>query len=115
MKLVTPHFHPAESEGLTNLVILYERLFQHGVELVPHTRVLSVDSGSLLTENVYAHSQGRIDGVDRVVWVDVPAVRDELYRAVRREFPEVYAIGDCLSPRNTSTAVLEGSEIGRRL
>lgn len=113
--LVTPHFYPAEGEGLTNLVTLYERLFQYGVELTPHTRVLGVEPGSLLTENVYTYSQGRINGVDRVVWVGAPAVQNALYRTIRRDFAEVYAIGDCLAPRNTATAILEGSEIGRRL
>jgi hypothetical protein len=115
VKLVTPLLHPAESTGLTNLVMLYERMFQHDVELVPHTRVLGVEAEALLTENVYTYNPGRIDGVNLVVWVGVPNAETALYRTIRRDYSEVYAIGDCLAPRNTATAVLEGSEIGRRL
>ncbi len=43
------------------------------------------------------------------------ASNQDIYQALKAEFPEVYAIGDCVSPRKAMHAILEGFKVGNQV
>jgi hypothetical protein len=55
------------------------------------------------------------DNFDTVIVVGPSEVRDELYVALKGKVEELYRIGDCLAPRKTDMAIVEGNRLGRML
>ncbi|MFC1964539.1 hypothetical protein ACFLWG_00835 [Chloroflexota bacterium] len=44
-----------------------------------------------------------------------PAPENRLVEELKGVVPEIFAIGDCMEPRNALFAIREGAEIGRRI
>jgi pyruvate/2-oxoglutarate dehydrogenase complex dihydrolipoamide dehydrogenase (E3) component len=40
---------------------------------------------------------------------------DDLYRALRGEVPELYAVGDCVAPRGVHQAILDATRAARAI
>ena len=59
--------------------------------------------------------EGRIEGVDAVVWVAGRRPNDELYFALKGKVPELYRVGDAVSPRLVENAIWDGEMVGRKL
>jgi hypothetical protein len=55
------------------------------------------------------------DNFDTVIVVGPSEVRDELYFALKDKVKELYRVGDCLAPRKTDMAIVEGNRLGRML
>jgi hypothetical protein len=51
--------------------------------------------------------------VDTVVLVAGGQADDLLYRSLEGRIDELYAVGDCLQPRDVEAAVYEGHKAGR--
>ncbi len=53
-----------------------------------------------------------IEGVDTVVLAAGGQADDRLYRSLEGRIGELYAVGDCLQPRDVEAAVYEGHKAG---
>lgn len=67
------------------------------------------------TYNTFTSQEGRIEGVDTVVHAVGSIANDHLYRSLKVKFEEIYAVGDCVTPREVMHAIYEGSKVGREL
>ncbi len=96
-------------------VLLYCRLLDKGVVLMPLTWIRAISDGAVITYNTFTSQEGRIEGVDTVVHAVGGIVNDRLYRSLKVKFEETYAVGDCVTPREVMHAIYEGSKVGREL
>lgn len=101
---------PAES-----IAGLYDRLFKAGVVLSPMTALKRAQGNTLICSHVVSGKEREITAVDTVVMAVGNRACDELYRSLKGNVSEVYAIGDCLAPRRIPEAIREGHMVGRRL
>jgi pyruvate/2-oxoglutarate dehydrogenase complex dihydrolipoamide dehydrogenase (E3) component len=97
------------------LHVLTRHLLEKGVILSPLTGLKSISGRSIEVSNTFTKEKRNIDGVDTVVLAAGMRANDRLYRELKCRMKEVYAIGDCLAPRRTINAVLEGSRVGRMI
>jgi hypothetical protein len=53
------------------------------------------------------------DGYDTIVLAAGNASQDRLYFDLKGQVKELYRIGDCVAPRKTDMAIIEGHRVGR--
>lgn len=117
--LVVPHGEvaPFSSETLEGGMVR-GRLWELGVEIATHQRIVAVGPGWARTEHAGAGG-GELE-VDGVVMVTQRLSDDRLYRELQSD-PErlrshgieaVYRVGDCLTPRLLADAVFDGHRLG---
>lgn len=95
--------------------LLYRRLLEKGVVFMPLTWIKAISDGAVITYNTFTSQGGRIEGVDTVVHAVGSIANNQLYRLLRVKFEEIYAVGDCVTPRQVMHAMYEGSKVGREL
>lgn len=101
---------------LTDLSLLYQRLLEKGVILTPFTGVKEIRGNQVVAFPIYAPQQERtIEGVDTVVLAMGNRACNELYRSLKGQVKELYAVGDCVAPRRIAMAIYEGHKIGRTI
>jgi len=53
--------------------------------------------------------------VDTVVLATGQIANDRLYGLLKGKVAELYAVGDCVAPRDVEAAIYEGQKVGRKL
>lgn len=96
-------------------VLLYCRLLEKGVVFMPLTWIRAISDGAVVTYNTLTSQEGRIEGVDTVVHAVGGIANNQLYKSLKAKFSEIYAVGDCVTPRQVMYAIYEGSKVGREL
>ena len=93
--------------------MLNQRLLEKGAILRPFTGVKEIRDRRVITYNVYTKKEEEINDVDTVVIAAGNRSNGQMYKALKGKVKELYAIGDCVSPRKVNEAVLEGNRVGR--
>ncbi len=94
---------------------LYEELLKRGVTMSPFTGVWRITESTVEIYNtIYTDTSTVrvIEGVDTVVLAAGGQADDRLYRSLEGRIGELYAVGDCLQPRDVEAAVYEGHKAG---
>jgi thioredoxin reductase len=96
-----------------------QRLLQKGVTFTPDIAVMEVagEAGAKTVKgfNVYSNVWNEWGPYDSLVLVMGQQVDDDLYMSLKGKVPELYRIGDCVSPRKVDMAIWEGHKIGREI
>ncbi|MDO9309732.1 MAG: mycofactocin system FadH/OYE family oxidoreductase 2 [Deltaproteobacteria bacterium] len=96
-----------------------QRLLQKGVTFTPDIAVMEVggEAGAKTVKgfNVYSNVWNEWGPYDSLVLAMGQQVDDDLYMSLKGKVPELYRIGDCVSPRKVDMAIWEGHKIGREL
>ena len=98
---------------LQDLYLTRQRLAQKGVTFTPDIAVLEIQGTWVKGLNVYSNETMEFDGYDTVVLVAGNISLDRLYFDLKGKVAELYRIGDCLAPRKTDMAIVEGHRVGR--
>lgn len=93
--------------------MLYQRLYEKKVDLRPFTAVKEIKDRKVVIHNVFTKNEEEIDGIDTVVIAAGNRSNNQMYRALKGKVKELYAIGDCVSPRKVNDAMIEGNRVGR--
>ncbi|MES2260318.1 MAG: FAD-dependent oxidoreductase [Pseudomonadota bacterium] len=126
--LVSPHLHAGSQLPIQHVPDLYRRLAKGQIKVSPHTVAVQIAMGSVLCRDRFSGLQWQIDGVDSVVLALGNRVENTLYRALegaqiawRNAAPQtggpgaefsLYAIGDCVAPRQIDHAIIDGERVG---
>jgi NADPH-dependent 2,4-dienoyl-CoA reductase/sulfur reductase-like enzyme len=114
--IITPTLFIGAGLGpLQDLYLARKRLAAKGVTFTPDIAVLEIQGTLVKGLNVYSNEMMEFDGYDTVVLAAGNQVCDKLYFALKGHVRELYRIGDCVAPRKTDMAIVEGHRIGRRL
>ena len=115
VEVISPLFYVGQDIGVTSIAPLYKRLFTRGVVLTPGTELRAVEGSAVIVANVYSGAERRIEGVDTVVLAAGSRSTDGLYRALKGQVAELYAVGDCVAPRGVHQAILDATRVARAI
>jgi dimethylglycine catabolism A len=115
VEVISPLFYVGQDVGVTSIAPLYRRLFTAGVVMTPGTELRAVEGSTVIVANVYSGLERRIEGVDTVVLATGSRSTDALYRALKGEVAELYAVGDCVAPRGVHQALLDATRVARAI
>lgn len=113
--LVPALFQGAQLGPLQDLFLARQRLVGKGVTCTPDIAVLEIQGTIAKGLNVYSNEMIDFEGYDTIVLAAGNASDDALYFALKGQVKELYRIGDCVSPRKTDMAIVEGHRVGRKL
>lgn len=114
--VLTPALFQGGALGpLQDLYLARQRLAKKGVTCTPDIAVLEIQGTVVKGLNVYSNEMMDFEGYDTVVLAAGNVALDALYFALKGKIQEVYRIGDCVAPRKTDMAIVEGHRIGRLL
>ena len=113
--LVPALFQGAQLGPLQDLFLARQRLAKKGVGCTPDIAVLEIQGTVAKGLNVYSNEMMDFEGYDTIVLAAGNTSNDELYFALKGKVGELYRIGDCVAPRKTDMAIVEGHRVGRRI
>jgi 2,4-dienoyl-CoA reductase-like NADH-dependent reductase (Old Yellow Enzyme family)/thioredoxin reductase len=85
----------------------YQRMAEHEATIIPFTVVTRVTPEGVAVRDLFSRRE-RVIEADSLVYAGDNEVCDGLYRELKGKVPELYAIGDCVSPRKVDAAIREG-------
>jgi len=100
---------------LQDLYLTRQRLARKGVTFTPDIAVLGIQGTLAKGLNVYSNKMMDFTGYDTIVLAAGNESCDRLYFALKGKVKELYRIGDCVAPRKTDMAIVEGHRVGRQL
>jgi pyruvate/2-oxoglutarate dehydrogenase complex dihydrolipoamide dehydrogenase (E3) component len=115
VEVISPLFYVGQDIGVTSIAPLYKRLCVRRVVLTPGTELRAVEGSAVIVANVYSGAERRIEGVDTVVLAAGSRSTDTLYRALKAQVAELYAVGDCVAPRGVHQAILDATRVARAI
>jgi mycofactocin system FadH/OYE family oxidoreductase 2 len=114
--IITSSLYVGDQLGpLQDLYLTRQRLARKGATFTPDIAVLEIQGTLVKGLNVYSNETMEFDGYDTVVLAAGNVSLDGLYFDLKGKVPELYRIGDCLAPRKTDMAIVEGHRVGRRI
>lgn len=113
--LVPALFQGSQLGPLQDLFLARQRLARKGVTCTPDIAVLEIQGTVAKGLNVYSNEMIDFEGYDTIVLAAGNVADDALYFALKGKVKELYRIGDCVAPRKTDMAIVEGHRIGRKL
>jgi mycofactocin system FadH/OYE family oxidoreductase 2 len=115
VQIVTPHPFVGMNIDLPSLFSLNLDVYSKGLVAIPNTMLKEIGSGYIETVNIWSGEERKISDVDTVIMATGYMPNDTLYATLRKEYEEVYRIGDCLAPRKVDNAIWDGEQIGRKI
>ena len=100
---------------LQDLSLTRQRLAKKGVTSTPDIAVLEIQGTLAKGLNVYSNEMIDFNGYDTIVLAAGNVSQDQIYFELKGKVKELYRIGDCVAPRKTDMAIVEGHRVGRRL
>ena len=113
--LVSALFQGSQLGPLQDLFLARRRLARKGVTCTPDIAVLEIQGAVAKGLNVYSNEMIDFEGYDTIVLAAGNVSDDSLYFALKGKVKELYRIGDCVSPRKTDMAIVEGHRVGRSI
>ncbi len=108
-------FIGSELGPLQDLYLTRNRLARKGVTFTPDIAVLEIQGTLVKGLNVYSNEMIDFTGYDTVVLAAGNVADDGLYFELKDRVPEIHRVGDCVAPRKTDMAIIEGHRVGRAL
>jgi thioredoxin reductase len=115
VEVISPLFYVGQDIGVTSIAPLYTRLYTRGAILTPGTELRAIEGSTVIVSNVYSGIERRIEPVDTVVLAAGSRSTDSLYRALKGQVYEIYAVGDCVAPRGVHQAILDATRVARSI
>ncbi len=110
--ILTPHLHAAPGLHPDHVPDFYRRLLPKGVRVIASTVITAIHPGSLTCSDRFTGEARTLQPVDSVILgmgqVADTALRDQLKGVVA----ELHVVGDCVSPRLISDAIMDGERAG---
>jgi 2,4-dienoyl-CoA reductase-like NADH-dependent reductase (Old Yellow Enzyme family)/thioredoxin reductase len=113
VEVIFPLAAPGENmEQLTRMALL-QRLSWAGVKLTPRTSLKEISGNGVIVTTPLTGEERAIEAIDTIILSYGGVENNELYYALKDEFPEVYVAGDANGVRKMLWAVHDGAVLGR--
>ena len=113
VELITTKPYVGASLDLLTWRLLYERLMEKGVEMSASVALKEIGEDSVTVYSTITKKEWQISDVDAVVFAVGSAADNGLYRSLKGQVEELFAVGDCVAPRGVEQAAYEGHKVGR--
>jgi thioredoxin reductase len=101
--------------GTGDLYLSRQRLLTKGVTFITDIRAEEIQGSTLLGRHIYSNQIQAFAEYDTIV-LDIGNIpEDNLYFELKGQVPELYRIGDCVAPRKTDMAIVEGHRVGSQI
>ncbi len=100
---------------LQDLFLTRKRLAEKGVTFTPDIAVLEIQGLVVKGLHVYSNQMVDFTGYDTIVVAAGNRSCDQLYFELKGKVKELYRIGDCVAPRKTDMAIVDGHRAGRQV
>jgi len=116
VEIITPVFFMGWNICYPSLLPAYMNLLSKDVVFHTMTDVTGVEEDQVGAMKYFSFKDFKIEA-DTVVLSHAGIADNGLYQALKEQgvAKEIYAIGDCLAPRFTDSAIREGNEVGRKV
>jgi 2,4-dienoyl-CoA reductase-like NADH-dependent reductase (Old Yellow Enzyme family)/thioredoxin reductase len=94
---------------------MYTEALGKGVLMTPLTGLKEIQGRTIIVYNLLTNTEREIEGIDTVVVCTDGRANDDLYRSLRGKVKELYAVGQCVSPRKLLDSIADGNRVGRLL
>jgi 2-enoate reductase len=92
----------------THIPIIWARLKKNGVVITPLSTIRQISGRTVTIADVITGDERIIEGIDTVVMATGYRADNSLYKALKGQIKELYAVGDCTLPRRSLDAIHEG-------
>jgi pyruvate/2-oxoglutarate dehydrogenase complex dihydrolipoamide dehydrogenase (E3) component len=114
--VLTPALFQGSALGpLQDLFLTRQRLAEKGVTCTSDIAVLEINGATVKGLNVYSNEMFEYEGYDTIVLAAGNVTEDGLYFQLKGRIEALYRIGDCVAPRLTDMAIVEGHRVGREI
>ncbi len=114
--IITSSLFPGGGLGpLQDLYLTRKRLAEKGVTFTADIAVLEIQGLVVKGLHVYSNEMMDFEGYDTIVLAVGSVSCDQLYFELKGKVKELYRAGDCVAPRKTDMAIVEGHRTGRKL
>lgn len=114
--IISPTLFLGASLGpLQDLFLTRSRLAKKGITHAADIAVLEIQGTLVKGIQVYSQEMLEFKGYDTIVLSAGNIANDQLYFELKGKVKELYRIGDCVAPRKTDMAIMDGHRVGRLL
>ncbi|MED4204839.1 FAD-dependent oxidoreductase [Neobacillus mesonae] len=85
-----------------------KKLYQLKVRLLPHYDLGEINGDTVVIRNLFSYEKENVENWDTIVLSLGRVPNGELFEQIKNLAPQVWQIGDCLSPRTLEEATYEG-------
>lgn len=111
VEIATPSSQVGIMIGSSHQPYIWPLLHNKGVVFSVFTSLKKIPGRTATLADVYTQQERTLE-VDTVVMSTGYRANDSIWRALRGQVPELYAVGDCYSPRRALDAIHEGYNTG---
>lgn len=101
--------------GATTRPPVFQRLYAKGVKIHGFLKVVQLESGQAIAQNVWSSAEEVLAPFDAFVYAYGGQAVEELSAALAGKVARVELIGDCFAPRTIQHAILEGHKLARSI
>lgn len=113
--LLTPADSICRDEAYLYQRGVFHRLYELGVQIIPHVRPVSLSNKQLTYANLFTDQTDIIDNVDLFTFSTARSQDDELAKPLCAAGMEVHTIGDCHQPLGLITAMHSAHALANKL
>jgi hypothetical protein len=110
--LATSQLHPLPDLPANFVPALYRRLVLKGIHISTNAILSGIGPDHVFLTDRFSSEVRRIDNLPNVVLSMGNESNNGLHHALRDKVGELYAIGDCVTPRRIDDAILDGERAG---
>jgi 2,4-dienoyl-CoA reductase-like NADH-dependent reductase (Old Yellow Enzyme family)/thioredoxin reductase len=115
VELVTDTVFAGSEADAPTVETAYFSTLSKGVKITPLTAVKEIRGKTVVAYNVITGAEKEIEGVDTVVVCADEKTNDGLYYALKGRVPELYLVGQALSPRRLLDSIADAYTTARAL
>lgn len=112
---VTPFMQIGSELEAGTCEMLYQRIHERGIKIIPYHTIKELHQNAVVCKSNYEEPDRVLTGVDTLIYVDHNLSDNSLYRSLKAIRGNVYAVGDCKSPRKIEMAIYDSEELCREL
>lgn len=115
--VVTPHLYVGPSIEIMTWRILYQRLIDQKVRIIPQTEVVALSDKGVVVKHVFSGVESTLVDAATVVAACGGEAMDSLYRQLKQAAPglQLYLVGDASAPRQVEQAIYEAHMASRMI
>jgi 2,4-dienoyl-CoA reductase-like NADH-dependent reductase (Old Yellow Enzyme family)/thioredoxin reductase len=107
VELLTSQSGLGLSLGVSN-PIMWQRLRRNGVNITTHTRIKRISGRNVTVFDSWSGEERTLDDIDTVVMATGYMPNNGLFKSLEGRMKELYAVGDCVTPKRALDAIHSG-------
>jgi mycofactocin system FadH/OYE family oxidoreductase 2 len=116
VEVVTPQFYVGGDLSVTlDIELWYRRALAKHIRMTPNHYLAGLDASGATIINNYTGQACRLENIALAVLVTPQMPNDSLYQQLQGKVPNLFRVGDCLTPRRVEHAILDGERVARAL